>query len=61
MGKRRLLGVSGTGRRYVDRTRGGWLVGSPIERHVLVRRRFPLLLVAAAILAALLLLVLSWR
>jgi hypothetical protein len=43
--------VPGTGRHYLDRTRGGWLVSSPIERHVPVRHRGRLLLVAVALLA----------
>lgn len=53
MGKKRLPDVSETGRHYVDRTRGGWLVGSPVERHVFPRRRGLLLLVVAALLLAL--------
>ncbi len=53
--------VPGTGRHYLDRTRGGWLVSSPIERHVLVRQRGRLLLVALALLAVALALALYWR
>ncbi|HSB21383.1 MAG TPA: hypothetical protein VLD85_15345 [Anaeromyxobacteraceae bacterium] len=61
MDKKRLPDVSETGRRYVDRTRGGWLVSSPVERHVFPRRRRGLgVLVVVAILVALGLL-LYWR
>jgi hypothetical protein len=60
VGKKRLPDVSETGRRYVDRTRGGWLVSSPVERHVFPRRRGLLVLVVAALLVALGLL-LYWR
>jgi hypothetical protein len=60
VGKKRLPDVSETGRRYVDRTRGGWLVSFPLERHVLVRRR-GLLVAAVAVLLAALALLLYWR
>jgi hypothetical protein len=53
--------VPGTGRHYVDRTRGGWLVSSPLERHVIVRQRGRFLLVVLALLAVALALTLYWR
>lgn len=45
---------------YVDRTRGGRLVSPGLERHVVSRRRVPVLLVAAVLLVALALFV-YWR
>ena len=53
MDEKRLPDVPGTGRHYLERTRGGWLVSAPIERHVFARRRGPLLLAAALLAIAL--------
>jgi len=52
--------VEETGRHYAERTRGGWLVSSPIERHVFPRRRAPWAVIVAVILVALAL-ALYWR
>jgi hypothetical protein len=60
MARKRLPDLRETGRMYVDRTRGGRLVSPGLERHVVSRRRVPVLLVAAVLLVALALFV-YWR
>jgi len=55
MARKPLPELRPTGRSYVDRTRGGWLSGPVVERHVFRRRRgawLALLLLAALALLA---------
>lgn len=54
MARKRLPDVAGTGRHYVDRTHGGWLVSHALERYVFPQGRGRLF--AAAALAVVLVL-----
>lgn len=56
MARKELPELRPTGRSYLDRTRGGWLSGPAVERHVFRRRRGAWLAVALLLLAALALL-----
>jgi len=59
MAKKPLPELRPTGRTYLDRTRGGWLSGPAVERHVFRRRRGAWLALALVLLAAVGLLL--WR